>query len=148
MTRNAANRAVFFLATIFLAACAQGPMPSEQPPQNTPPGSNAGVVPGTKEGDWAAIEALEAQAKTLAKTNGCAVASECRTAPVGNRACGGPRYYLPYCAKTTDSVSLFSKLAEVAKAEDAYNRKYQLASTCEFRMPPAVGVVAGFCAAQ
>lgn len=148
MTRKSINRSVLFLSTLMLAACAQGPLSSEQPPQDPPPGSNTGVPAGTKEGDWAAIERLEAQAKAIAKTNGCSASSECRAAPVGNRSCGGPRYYLPYCAKTTDSVALFSKLAEVAKAEGDYNRKYEIMSTCEFRTPPEVGVVAGACAAK
>lgn len=148
MTRNSTSRAAFFLGTLFLVACTQGPLSSDQPPQDSPPGSNTGIVPGTKEADWAAIERLESQAKAIAKTNGCAASSECKAAPVGNRACGGPRYYIPYCAKTTDSAALYSKLAEVAKAENDYNRKYQLVSTCEFRMPPAVEVVAGSCVAR
>ncbi len=148
MTSKMTNRALFFLSAILLLGCAQGPLASEQPPQDPPPGSNTGIAPGTKEGDWAAILRLEEQAKAIAKTNGCSVSTECRTAPVGNRSCGGPRYYLPYCAKTTDSTALFAKLAEVAKAENEYNRKYQLMSTCEFRMPPEVGVVAGSCVAK
>src|SRR3982751_3609421 len=93
---------------------------------------------GTKASDWAAIEKLETQAKAIAKVQGCSSSGDCRAAPVGSRACGGPRYYITYCAKTTDSVALFSKLGQIAKAEQAYNKKYQLASTCEFRMPPAV----------
>ncbi|MEO5580931.1 MAG: hypothetical protein ABIR58_09740 [Gemmatimonadaceae bacterium] len=149
MTTISARLPVFVLALAFLAGCAQGPLTSEQqPPQDSPPGSNTGVMPGTKEGDWSAIEQIEAQAKAIAKTSGCTASSQCRTAPVGNRACGGPRYYLPYCAATTDSAALFAKLAEVAKAENEYNRKYGLASTCEFRMPPLVEAVAGSCVAK
>lgn len=134
-------------AALLLGACAKGPVSSEQPPENPPPGSSPGVS-GNQQSDWAAIERLEAQAKAIAKTSGCQASSECRTAPVGNRACGGPRYYIPYCAKATDSVALFAKLAEVAKAENEYNRKYQLASTCEFRMPPEVVAAGGSCATK
>ncbi len=122
-----------------------------QPPAGSAPGDSsqpANPPANTRESDWAAIVALENQAKTIAKTTGCTSDSQCRTAPVGNRACGGPRYYLAYCAATTDSVALFRKLDEVKAAEDAFNRKYQLASTCEFRMPPAVGITGGACAAQ
>ena len=95
---------------------------------------------GNQESDWAAIEKLESNAKELVKVSGCTTASDCRTAPVGSRACGGPRYYLTYCARTTDSAALFSRLGEIAKAEDAFNRKYGIASTCEFRTPPGVAV--------
>jgi len=102
---------------------------------------------GSRESDWAAIVRLEDQAKAIAKTSGCSSVSECRTAPVGNRACGGPRYYIAYCAATTDSVALFRKLDEVASAENAYNRKYQLVSTCEFRMPPPLTLSGGECQA-
>lgn len=110
-------------------------------------GAGTGVS-GTQQSDWAAIERLEGEAKALASTTGCSASGECRTAPVGSRACGGPRYYLPYCAKSTDSVALFRKLDAVARAEQAYNAKYQVMSTCEFRMPPAVRVVGGACVAQ
>lgn len=104
--------------------------------------------PRGQEGEWAAIVALEAEAKAIAKTTGCANDAQCRSAPVGARACGGPRYYLPYCAATTDSAALFRKLDEVAAAERAFNTKYQIGSTCEFRMPPTVGIVNSACAAR
>lgn len=102
---------------------------------------------GSQEVDWAAIVALENEARAIAKTTGCATVSECRAAPVGNRACGGPRYYIPYCALSTDSTALFRKLDEVARAEDAYNRKYQIGSTCEFRSPPPLVLSGGECRA-
>jgi len=126
------------------SACTQAPISAN--PADDSPGSNRGVA-GTQDGDWSAILKLEDEAKVIAKISGCAT-SECRAAPVGSRACGGPRYYIPYCAKTTDSVTLYRKLDEVAKAEQSYNKKYNLASTCEFRMPPTVEAVGGSCVAR
>ncbi|MGI8619800.1 MAG: hypothetical protein ACR2L6_12055 [Gemmatimonadaceae bacterium] len=102
---------------------------------------------GSQEGDWAAIVALEEEAKVIAKTTGCSSVSQCRAAPVGNRACGGPRYYIPYCSLSTDSVALFRKLDEVARAERAYNAKYGIGSTCEFRSPPPLTLSGGECRA-
>jgi hypothetical protein len=125
-----------------ITACAQTPVSANPGDSNNPSGSV-----GTQQGDWDAIVQLENEAKAIAKTSGCA-SSECRAAPVGSRACGGPRYYIPYCSKSTDSVALFRKLDEVAKAEQAFNKKYQIASTCEFRMPPVVEAVAGACVAK
>jgi len=122
-----------FVAALMVSACVQ-------PPIN-------GAPPGTQEADWAAIVRLEDQAKAIAKTTGCATVGQCRTAPVGNRACGGPRYYLAYCSTSTDSVALFRKLDEIAAAENAYNQKYQIASTCEFRMPPPLALSGGECRA-
>ena len=122
-----------------IAACTQTPVSANNGDANNPSGSV-----GTQQGDWDAILKLEAEAKAIAKTSSCTT-SECRAAPVGSRACGGPRYYIPYCSKSTDSAALYGKLDEVAKAEQAFNKKYGIASTCEFRMPPTVEAVGGAC---
>jgi len=53
MGRKSIERSLMCLATLILAACAQGPMST-----------------GTQTGDWAVIERLEQQAKAIAKTNG------------------------------------------------------------------------------
>ena len=126
-----------------VAGCARSTAAGDDSTTNPPVGSVG--ESGTQKGDWAAIEQLEAQAKAIAKVEGCNSASECRAAPVGSRACGGPRYYLAWCAKTTDSAKLYSKLSEVAKAEEAYNRKYKIVSTCEFRIPPLPALSGGSC---
>jgi hypothetical protein len=112
------------------------------------PGPDKIVFTGNKKADWAQIVALEDQAKALVKSDGCASVGECKTAPVGSRACGGPRYYLVYCSASTDSAALYRKLDAVAAAEREYNAKYQIASTCEFRMPPQVALSGGSCRAQ
>jgi hypothetical protein len=114
---------------------------------NSPPAGSVGDT-ASRSSDWAAIERLETQAKAIARTDGCSSVAECRAAPVGSRACGGPRYYIPYCARTTDSAALYSKLSEVSRAEEAYNRKYKIVSTCEFRMPPAPEISGGMCKGQ
>jgi len=143
-------------AGLFVTACSQPPAPTTPPggsgdQQNggaQPPPSSVeqpAQPPGPDNADWARILELEAEAKALVKTTGCSSGDQCRTAPVGSRACGGPRYYLVYCSRTTDSAALFRKLAEVESAERAYNTKYQIGSTCEFRMPPTVGLTAGAC---
>ncbi|MCR4340299.1 MAG: hypothetical protein NUW01_10490 [Gemmatimonadaceae bacterium] len=133
---------MLFVAALIVSACVQPP-PNGPVGDSTPPPSTA--QPGTQEADWAAILRLEDQAKAIAKVAGCGTVSQCRTAPVGNRACGGPRYYIAYCSATTDSAALFRKLGEVAAAENAYNRKYQIVSTCEFRMPGPITLSGGEC---
>ncbi|CAN5144602.1 hypothetical protein BH23GEM2_BH23GEM2_25530 [soil metagenome] len=130
---------VMFLLS--LVACAQ------QPAGSDPSASEPGVMPAEdqQEWDWAEIERLENEAKALARATGCTSSEGCRTAPVGNRACGGPRYYLVYCAAATDSTALFSKLNEVVNAENEYNEEYEMVSTCEFRMPPDIAFSGGEC---
>src|SRR3954468_2669308 len=137
-------RLVLCVATlVLLCGCAQ---PQAGSPSE--PGSDKIVFTGDQKADWAQITTLEDQAKALVKTDGCANVGECRTAPVGSRACGGPRYYLVYCSASTDSAGLFRKLDAVAAAEREYNTRYHLVSTCEFRSPPIVALSGGSCQAQ
>ena len=152
MTYEKRTRSILTLAAaILVAACASNTVASDTDSGGQNPGNNAGVNPpaaSSQQGDWAAIEKLEGEAKALLSTSGCATAEECRSAPVGSRACGGPRYYLPYCSKSTDSVALYRKLDEVAAAERAYNTKHNMVSTCEMRMPPELTLTGGACAAK
>ena len=101
----------------------------------------------TDESAPARVERLEGEARALARADGCQSGADCRAAPVGDRPCGGPRTYVVYCARTTDSVALYRKLDELARAERAYNEQQGLASTCEFRMPPGVTASGGSCRA-
>jgi hypothetical protein len=135
------------LCAALFAGCQ--PIPSADPASPSPGSPAPGAQPGgnQQERDWAAIERLEQEAKALARATGCTSAQSCRTAPVGNRACGGPRHYLVYCATTTDSVALYRKLDEIVRAENEYNRRYGIVSTCEFRMPPEVVFSDGDCRA-
>jgi len=133
-----------FAISLVVASCSQGS--SGAIPIG--PGGDKVVFTGDQKADWAQIVALEDQAKALLKIEGCSSSAQCRSAPVGSRACGGPRYYLVYCAQTTDSAALFRKLDAVAAAEREYNTRYKLMSTCEFRMPPTVALSGGSCQAQ
>jgi len=135
-----------FAISLALLACSQQGSPGGGAPIG--PGDGKIVFTGDQKADWTQIVALEDQAKAVVKTDGCGSAAECRTAAVGSRACGGPRYYLVYCAKTTDSAALAQKLDAVAAAEREYNLHYKVVSTCEFRMPPIVALSGGSCQAQ
>jgi hypothetical protein len=134
-------RSMALISALF--GCAQGATGGPQDPNG-----DKVVFTGDQKSDWAQIAALEDQAKALVKADGCTSADQCRTAPVGSRACGGPRYYLVYCSRTTDSAALYRKLDAVAAAEREFNTRYQVMSTCEFRTPPNIGLVGGSCQAQ
>jgi hypothetical protein len=101
--------------------------------------------PASQDQDSAAIERLEQLARGLAHTDKCATLAQCRTAPVGHKACGGPRYYLTYCAASTDTVALTRTLARISEMEDAYNKKWRIMSTCQLSLPPKLRVSAGSC---
>lgn len=133
------------VVSVALASCMKNSTTSDASDQSPP--SNSGST-SSQESDWAAIGQLEAQAKSLAKTDGCNTSADCATGAIGRKACGSPRDYLVYCNKTTDVAALNAKLDEIVKAETAYNAKYQVVSTCEMRLAPEVEASGGSCRAR
>jgi len=129
-------RVAAIVATILVAACAR----QEEPPAVETPSVNRAV-------NETRVRELEQQARALARTDGCDQASQCATAPVGAKACGGPRTYLVYCRATTDEAALLRALDELKRAEEEYNRAAGLASDCMFVTPPAVRLEGGACMA-
>lgn len=125
-------RALLSLAHILVVSAAQCPK---------------GQTAGAPESDSARVVRLDREVRALVRTEGCSTSGECRAAPVGHRPCGGPRDYVVYCARTTDTVALKTKLEELVAAEREYHQKSGMVSTCEFRMPPQTALVAGSCRA-
>jgi hypothetical protein len=150
--KSPSHEADMMVRSIRLLALAAALIACSQRTPGAPSGPGSGpvkfTITGDQKADWAQIVALENVAKALVDTTGCASVGDCRTAAVGSRACGGPRYYLVYCSRTTDSAALFTRLAAVSDAESQYNATYKIVSTCEFRMPPTVALSGGFCRAQ
>jgi len=148
---NGSNANRLLLAVLLgVAACATPvPRPADSSPVEGPPVQMPERRPsaGDQEWDRSIIQQLERDARRLANTDGCRDVSACRTAPLGVKACGGPRDYIAYCAATTDTVALFRKLQELARAERAYNEKYGIMSTCELRLEPNVALVGQSCRA-
>ena len=121
---------------------------AEYPSSRVAAGPPLQELPGLPPGDTATdptLRRLEREAVALARAEGCSSVGQCRSAPVGNRPCGGPRYYVAYCPLTTDSAALFAKLAELSRAESDYNRKNGLMSTCEMRLPGELAHSGGSC---
>ncbi|MEX2180199.1 MAG: hypothetical protein WD801_15895 [Gemmatimonadaceae bacterium] len=125
------------LGLLLLGACAR-----TDPAAEVPSGT------AMAESDSVTIARLEREARALARIDGCGSADQCMTAPVGERPCGGPREYLVFCARTTDTAALNRKLAELRTVETAFNQKTGAMSTCEFREPPPTELVAGACRAR
>jgi hypothetical protein len=154
MIRSAIPSIAFVLA--MLAGCTGAPPrdggdagpPAAQAPAPPPPATTNPTPPaGAAETDTARIRRLEVEARAMAQADGCGEEGQCRTAPVGSRPCGGPRTYVVYCATSTDTMALFAKLRELARAEEEYNKKEGMASTCEFREPPNVELSNASCRA-
>lgn len=134
-------------ALAVLLACASGNSPEGMDSDTTAQVVPPEPAPRGEAPDDPNIQRLEREARALANADGCENSGQCRTAPVGNRPCGGPRTYLVYCSLTTDSAALFRKLEDLSRAEGEYNRSHGLVSTCEFRMPPDVALSGRSCQA-
>lgn len=141
------HRTVVFMFMAIATACtAAQPDDGVSSDRTTPPAADPGpVLTGVDTATDPTVRRLEREAIALARTGGCSTAEQCRSAPVGSRGCGGPRFYLPYCPLTTDTAALLAKLAEVERAEQDYNRRNNIASTCEMRMPGELEVASGAC---
>lgn len=135
------------IVAVAAAGCANpAPKPADSSPVEVPVAlPPVRGVTGDQEWDKAVVAQLERDARRLATTAGCTDAGGCRVAPVGVKACGGPRDYVAFCATTTDTVALFRKLEELARAERDYNARYGVMSTCEFREAPPVALVGQTC---
>ena len=103
------------------------------------------TVQDTNVAEQERLTRLEREARALAHTEGCEAVSQCRTAPVGWRRCGGPRDFLVYCAARTDTIALFRKLAELEAAEKEYNLRSGMMSSCVMRVPARVSLTSGRC---
>ena len=95
----------------------------------------------------AEVTRLEARLRETANPDGCDSAGQCKAAPIGERACGGPREYVVYCPLTTDETALLALVDSLKQAEMAYNEATGAVSTCEYRMPPTMTVSGGRCVA-
>ncbi|MCE3606439.1 hypothetical protein LXA47_22935 [Massilia sp. P8910] len=137
-----------FLRLWFAAALiAAGTACSE--PSNTPaaatPAKPAAAAPVAASAPAASLGArITAEIGDLA----CDNASQCRTLPVGSKACGGPAGYLPWSAKRSNGELLARLAAEQAAAEKKVNEKSGMMSTCSIEQDPGATCSAGKCVLQ
>jgi hypothetical protein len=143
------RRGFLVLAAAAVAACARAREGSDSTTAAAPDSTTRAAAPDstTRAAPSSDVTRLEAEARALAKPGGCEQASQCRTAPVGSKPCGGPRTYLVYCPRTTDEGALLRKLDELRRAEDARNRKEGMMSDCSLTPEPKVDVIGGSCRA-
>lgn len=128
-------RARMLAAALVIVACAR----QEEPPAvDQRPSDN-------RQSDEARVRELEQQARALAKADGCDRAEQCAAAPMGAKACGGPRAYLVYCKATTDEAALMRVLDELKSAEQSYNRAAGIVSDCAITPQPEVRVEGRAC---
>ncbi len=93
----------------------------------------------------ASIQSKESEVRSLVVAEGCTDVSQCKSAPLGARACGGPRDYVVYCSATTDEDRLLRELSQLQRSEEQYNQQCGVMSICIFTAEPQVELVNGVC---
>ena len=119
-----------------VAQGAPTPAPVAPVPTNAPAPAQA---PAAGQGD------LLAQIRALIGNASCTDGSQCRTLPIGARACGGPEGYLAYSTSSAPEAEL-KALAERHKQERAdFHAKSGAMSNCRYMPDPGAVCVAGTC---
>ncbi|MFC0131693.1 hypothetical protein CR105_12670 [Massilia eurypsychrophila] len=125
------------LSLILLLACAAckagGPAPS-----STVPAVLAAVAP-------AAANDLPAQMRAQIGNAACTDSAQCKTVPLGARACGGPEGYLAYSAAKTPAAPLLALAERYAQQRSAEQAAAGMASTCQMAVDPGAVCQAGAC---
>jgi hypothetical protein len=65
----------------------------------------------------------------------CTNPAEWSITAIGSKACGGSAGYIPYSLKI-NVTEFLKKVENYTKAEDAYNKKWGIISTCDIILPP------------
>ncbi|WKB54539.1 hypothetical protein [Eleftheria terrae] len=124
----APRRLICGLATAWLAACstatpsAPAPAPADKSPQ-------------------ALMKAIDAEIGDAA----CSSDAQCRTLPVGAKACGGPEAYLPWSTQRGNADRLAQLAREHAEASRIRKTESGMASTCSLVVDPGAQCTAGRC---
>lgn len=88
--------------------------------------------------------------QALIGTAACSTDADCRTSPIGAKACGGPEAYIAWSVRVTDEAALGSALAGYGTAQQAAIARDGRVSNCEFVTDPgavcvATGTTGGTC---
>ncbi|MGX9218447.1 hypothetical protein ACWV27_08580 [Massilia varians] len=125
------------LILVFLLGCAACTTQAQDPLRQRAPSPNAPSATAPSD-TLGSLRALAADAA-------CSDSAQCRTLPLGARACGGPEAYLAYSTAKGSEAQLRS-LAERYQAERrAANKASGMMSTCQFMPDPGAVCQAGRC---
>ena len=85
---------------------------------------------------------LRAEAALLARINveigdaRCTSDAQCRTLPIGEKACGGPEYWLAWSTTTGRADLLQRRAEELAALQRQRNERSGIQSTCQYSADP------------
>lgn len=94
-----------------------------------------------------AAQGLMQQIKAEIGDAACDSSQQCRSLPVGQRACGGPEAFLPYSTKRSDAAKLVRMASEDSAARKEQITRSGMISTCQAILDPGATCSAGRCVA-
>lgn len=124
------------------AACttdARSPVSTPQPAPAGQPATKAAPAPVP------AATGTYGQIKTLIGAAACTSTAQCRTLPLGARACGGPEGYLAYSTANNAETALKALGERYKQERKASNEASGMVSDCRFMMDPGAVCQAGTC---
>ncbi len=89
----------------------------------------------TQEEELEILKKMLAEIEAIADSVVCENAEEWEYTPIGSKACGGPSGFIAYSTKI-DVPSFLEKVETYTKAEDDFNKKWGIVSTCDVLLPP------------
>ena len=95
--------------------------------------------------DKAVLDAMRGEIIDFIGTLSCNGGMDCRYIPFGVKPCGGPWEHLIYSTATVDTHALEFEVHRYDVFNDAYNRRYNIASDCRYVLPPRIGCLNGIC---
>lgn len=127
-----------------LAACSGVSANGDAPAAPVPPPAAPAPPPAPGPGGQAHL-ALWKKIQDEIGTAECDNASQCRTMPVGHKACGGPEGYVAYSTKSGNSARLLALGEQYAAARKAENERSGILSNCMVERDPGATCVAKRC---
>ena len=130
------------LTLLLLRACAGCTASTSSPPvAQAAPGAAAG--PAARQSEDAA--SLLVRIRNGIGGAACTDSAQCKTLPVGARACGGPEGYLAYSTAVKTPESLTDLAARHAERRRTSVAASGMISTCEIKSDPGAICIKGAC---
>lgn len=139
--RGLAGMLSFSVALLsLLAACSKAPPALASKPEEP-------VMASSEEPQALAAELSTrlAEIKALIGAAAADYSAQCKVVGVGQKACGGPAFYLPYSIKDVDEAKLLSQIDAYNQLAKTHNQRSGMMSDCAIVPVPQVTLVGGFC---
>jgi hypothetical protein len=120
-----------------LSSCAQTPP--------TPPAASASPAPPSAGAAETESARLSRELRALIGPAACTADAQCRSLPVGAKACGGPAGYLAWSTEGTDAQRMTDLAARQATAQQREIVASGMRSNCAIAVDPGAVCMAGRC---